>query len=230
MPDDRHDARVILEQVLQGSTGRGDESIDELLARFPSAIAALAQLDARRVLELIQSIQEEKEPFEPSFVATLPHGALPRRVRATRPVVREMITQCRQSLLLLGFDITPDSGILDYLHQAAVNVDPSSFWIITDRTRGSSKSILELWPESLPRPRLFVNERHASLASLMHCKVLCVDERDLLVTSANFTAGGMCRNIEYGVKLEGRSAGQAAWDFAKHLRQIQALEEIVQQP
>ncbi len=225
MPDPR-DARVILERALKGASLGGTDFVDELLKQLPDAAAAVGQLDTKQLLELIHSIQSANKAIEPCFVATIPRGAVPRRVRATRPVVREMILRCKRSLLLLGFDITPDSGVLEFLHQAAVNVDPSNFWIITERTRQASRTLLQEWPRSLPRPRVFVNEKEANLASLMHCKVLCVDEQELLVTSANFTAGGMQRNIEYGVKLEGQSAGQAAWEFAKHLLQAKAITEV----
>ena len=225
MPD-HQDARVILERALQGAPIDSEGFIDGLLKQFPTGAAALGQLDAREVLELIHSIQVAKEIIDPCFVATIPRGAVPRRVRATRPVVREMIMRCRRSLLLLGFDITPDSGVLEFLQQAAVNVDPSNFWIITERTREASRTLLQEWPSSLPKPRLFVNDGQTDLRSLMHCKVLCVDAQDLLVTSANFTAGGMERNIEYGVQLKGQTAGEAAWAFARHLRQSRALSEV----
>lgn len=41
----------------------------------------------------------------------------------------------------------------------------------------------------------------------MHSKVLVVDGRDALVTSANFTHHGLNENVELGVRLKGTHAG-----------------------
>ena len=65
------------------------------------------------------------------------------------------------------------------------------------------------WPNDVPRPDIYSwgddNDRIAKL----HAKVIIVDRRDLLVTSANLTSHGMSGNLELGARLIGRPAKQA---------------------
>jgi phosphatidylserine/phosphatidylglycerophosphate/cardiolipin synthase-like enzyme len=44
--------------------------------------------------------------------------------------------------------------------------------------------------------------------------VILVDERDLLVTSANLTGAGMETNLELGVRLQGETARNCSEHFA----------------
>jgi phosphatidylserine/phosphatidylglycerophosphate/cardiolipin synthase-like enzyme len=52
----------------------------------------------------------------------------------------------------------------------------------------------------------------------MHIKTLIVDSIQLLVSSANFTAGGMQRNIEFGIRTTGRPASDAKNVLSQLLR------------
>lgn len=45
--------------------------------------------------------------------------------------------------------------------------------------------------------------------SPLHAKVLVVDRRDLLITSANLTGHGMKHNLEFGLRVLGRPAADA---------------------
>jgi phosphatidylserine/phosphatidylglycerophosphate/cardiolipin synthase-like enzyme len=46
----------------------------------------------------------------------------------------------------------------------------------------------------------------------------CSDERDLLITSANFTWTGLNSDIECGVRLVDSKSGRQAIEFVQHLR------------
>lgn len=63
----------------------------------------------------------------------------------------------------------------------------------------------------LRHPTLYTNSEDpdGSLLSKMHCKLLITDERDVLVTSANFTVCGLAENIEFGVRMTGPAAATA---------------------
>lgn len=74
--------------------------------------------------------------------------------------------------------------------------------------------ITSSWPAGIPLPQLFtwhlpIVERHLKL----HAKVIVIDRRDALITSANLTAHAMVRNIEMGIRITGTPARDVANHF-----------------
>ena len=59
----------------------------------------------------------------------------------------------------------------------------------------------------------------------MHIKALIVDSVQLLVSSVKFTAGGMERNIEFGIRTTGKPAADAKTVLTQLLRSDQ-FEEL----
>jgi hypothetical protein len=71
-----------------------------------------------------------------------------------------------------------------------------------------------------------VDRGEESVWSLMHIKSLLVDSVQLLVSSANFTAGGMERNIEFGIRTTGKPAADAKTVLTQLLRSDH-FEEVI---
>ncbi len=90
-----------------------------------------------------------------------------------------------------------------------------------------------LWPDTtgtVPRfsSKIYedVDRGEESVRSLMHIKSLLVDSVQLLVSSANFTAGGMERNIEFGIRTTGKPAADAKTVLTQLLRSDH-FEEVI---
>lgn len=80
---------------------------------------------------------------------------------------------------------------------------------------GKNHRILKnAWPSNVSRPTLlkWIGNSEDAMASL-HAKLLLVDRKDLLVTSANLTHHGLSSNIEVGVRVKGNMACQLANHF-----------------
>ena len=65
------------------------------------------------------------------------------------------------------------------------------------------------WPDDAPRPGVYTWGDDDDQIAKLHAKVIVVDRRDLLITSANLTGHGMSGNLELGARLTGRPARQA---------------------
>lgn len=146
------------------------------------------------------------------FVATTPRGGAA-GVRPTAVVVREMLERARAEVVALGYVITPGAGIIELLHRAAVR--GAVVHVVCDRQGRSVDDIARGWPSGSPPPALYTNSEDpdGSLLSKMHCKLLIIDEHDVLVTSANFTVCGLAENIEFGVRMTGPAAATARHFF-----------------
>ena len=64
-------------------------------------------------------------------------------------------------------------------------------------------------PNDAPRPAVYSWSDDDDRIAKLHAKVLVVDRRDLLVTSANLTGDAMSSNLELGARLIGEPAEQA---------------------
>jgi phosphatidylserine/phosphatidylglycerophosphate/cardiolipin synthase-like enzyme len=63
------------------------------------------------------------------------------------------------------------------------------------------------WPWRDVRPRLYYDTRadDAEESSTMHAKCVVVDDREVLITSANFTGRAQRMNVELGVHIVDRA-------------------------
>ena len=80
------------------------------------------------------------------------------------------------------------------------------------------------WPENCRLPELYYDRRslHAAIDApvALHAKCVVVDQRELFVSSANFTEAAQNRNIEAGVLVSSAVlAGQAVEFFEEMMKQ-----------
>ena len=167
-----------------------------------------------RTVSAARSSDAAKATME--FVATLPSGVA-EGTRPTSIVIDEMCRGARRSLLLMGYQVKTSSGIHECLNSAAARGVVVT--LVVDREDDGWRAVYREWLPGTAKPRVLVNPPGSGTDVLgkMHCKVLCADERDLLITSANFTWTGMNANIEYGVRLGDPKSGRQAVEFVQHL-------------
>jgi phosphatidylserine/phosphatidylglycerophosphate/cardiolipin synthase-like enzyme len=191
----------------------------QMAASFPADPATLMRLCLQSLR--IQHAEMSPRLLEAELVATLP-PEMPGIARPTEHVVREMLASHVKEIIVLGYEFT-DRAMLRLLAESAAR--GSEVIIICDRGRGSARRLLDEWPETAKRPRLFHDRERAEGApyAAMHAKCLLVDGTDLLITSANFTFHGLRGNIEVGVRLTGAPASEARKIFS-HLVEKRIVE------
>lgn len=156
-------------------------------------------------------------------------------LRATREVVREILRDANQEVLLVGYWIAArddGEGIIEEVITSlagAVTRGVRVSVIVDERVRPDGRDnrriLVSLWPSGVELPKILTwrlppDDRHLKL----HAKVLVADRRDALVTSANLTSYAMDRNMEMGVRV----VGSPAFDIARHfdLLETQGVLEI----
>ncbi len=128
--------------------------------------------------------------------------------RPTLFVIREMIESAKHEILIAGYRIT-NTQIIQMLWNASGR--GIKVVVLCGRADGDAQILKSNWPVVMAPPKIYqdVDQGEASLWSLMHIKALLIDSVQLLVSSANFTAGGMDRNIEFGIRTTGKPAADA---------------------
>ena len=135
--------------------------------------------------------------------------------RATRQVVRELVSHSTDHMLVVGYWLAGTAGNLSIINEIVDSiaeavrereVEVSMVLDTGSRPDGSSNyDVLQsLWPTDLPLPNLLTwnipdNEPHLKI----HAKVIVCDRKEALVTSANLTQHALERNIEMGLHIHG---------------------------
>ncbi|MEW5939111.1 MAG: phospholipase D-like domain-containing protein, partial [Chloroflexota bacterium] len=125
-----------------------------------------------------------------------------------QPHLQNLIANCRSSLVIASPYIKKSA--VDWLIQAK----PSSLTTISVLTNVSMENVLSKSLDTEALHLLLDKFQTASIVSLpyLHAKVFIADQAMALVTSANFTNGGLWKNYEYGVVVNGQNAVKTILD------------------
>lgn len=162
---------------------------------------------ALRALEIQRSELADKMS-DTELAVTAP----PSTCSSARPtffVIREMLESAGREIILAGYRIT-NTDIIEMLWKASQR--GVKVVLVCGRADGDAVKLRATWPANSPQPSIHEDVDtgpDSNVWSLMHIKSLLVDSHQLLVSSANFTAGGMDRNIEFGIRTTGKPAAEA---------------------
>ncbi len=133
----------------------------------------------------------------------------PTMSRDTSQILPQLFARAEHRVMVAGFAFYEASNIFEPLHararDAAVDVE---FFIHVDGTGQNGRMspanfFAYSWPWRDVTPRLYYDARAdlADASSTMHAKCVVVDDREVLITSANFTGRAQHDNIELGVLI-----------------------------
>jgi hypothetical protein len=217
------DLHALLE-ALEG--GRISVPIHEtgLLAEgFQRGARALASvldgLDARAAAVAVRVAIAEREHRPPPRLDLVWTGPEHRtaRSRDTAVVVRQLLSRAERDVLVGGFAFDHGQDLFAPLHERMKAHGVSATFFLDIRgdaprehadafaTEQIDRFFTDNWPFGPPRPDVYYDPRTAITGppwASLHAKCVVIDDRETLVTSANFTERGQTRNIELGVLIE----------------------------
>ncbi|MCH7646992.1 MAG: hypothetical protein IIA83_00075 [Thaumarchaeota archaeon] len=145
----------------------------------------------------------------------------------------KMIEDSKDSIIFVGYAMTDKENkeIFDAFKKAAKERDVD-IKIIFDKatkakkwgkwTKSPKNIIAKLWGDIDHYPEIYsYDDKNSSL----HAKFLIIDEKEILVTSANMTDRAMTRNLEMGIRHRGKIAKDAA-DLIELLIKKKIISEI----
>ena len=134
----------------------------------------------------------------------------------THAVVQSLFQEAQQEVVLAGYAFHNGAALFSGLAERAKAVPDLKLLFHIDVPRrqndGSSAEAIIMraahefrqrhWPWN-PRPEIYFDPRalesEAALRASLHAKVIVIDRRKLLLTSANFTGAAQERNVEMGL-------------------------------
>jgi phosphatidylserine/phosphatidylglycerophosphate/cardiolipin synthase-like enzyme len=169
-------------------------------------------------LELLRADRRARPPIEDVVELVTTGPEVPGIAnRDTSVVVRELFANARESVLVAGYAVYQGQRVFQALADRMVEVPGLKVQMFLDiqRGHGDTTAAPELirrfaarfrsdqWPKDRPLPRVFTDPRSLETAperrASLHAKCVVVDEKEVFVSSANFTEAAQRRNLEIGL-------------------------------
>lgn len=144
------------------------------------------------------------------------------RVRSTLPVMEEMIGLAHETILVVSYALWLGLEAGGLVEQLAVRSSTGvSVTFVVDARYEDGRNVRALrqrWPKGRRPPTVYSWQDSEDSIAKLHAKVLVVDQRDVLISSANMTSYAMARNLEMGLRVQGDPAAEAARHFDTLIR------------
>lgn len=161
------------------------------------------------IIDLISEIQKLRETNEKShsLVWTSPF-VFNKDADNTKTTLLDMIDSARKSIIIVGYTIERDTkeifAALEHASQKGVSIK-----LLFDNAEKFVSLVEKMWENKGTLPYLYSYKPKNAKNSSLHAKVMIVDGKELLITSANLTGRGISRNVEIGIRHRGNSAKNA---------------------
>ncbi len=202
-------------------TGGGfSASIQEIKKRFSNC----SDKEILDILQLACSMYTYKQGEKSELVITAPNS-FKVKARKTKVVVEEMISSAKKSITLTGYSIS------DYF---AEMLDV----IIRKSTQGVYVTLyindIEKQKEQIDRVIFYAgkfikiynyNKQNDDNMAALHAKLIVIDGKETLISSANLSYHGMQGNIEMGILIESVKKAKEVEELLKSLRMLKVFEK-----
>lgn len=164
--------------------------------------------------------------------------------RDTGVVVREMFRHASLSVLVVGYAVYQGRRVFEALAERMAQNPGLEVRLFLNVPRGdgdtTKKEVLlarfatrfkeSQWPEGARLPEVFYDPRSVAdevpVRSSLHAKCVVVDEREVFVSSANFTEAAQERNIEVGLRIDSQPLARQLLTHFSLLRQHGLVQKL----
>lgn len=187
------------------------ENIELIKKRYPT----LSQMEAEEICLLLSSALTTNQSCRSELVVTAP-PSFSLKARSTANTVSTMISGAEKSLLITGYSLSDYFGdLVDRMIQKSRTGVLIKFFANGLDGQPEFEKLLKNRSHFL---RIYNYQHPSDRLSSLHAKVICVDESQTLITSANLSYHGQKGNIEMGTYIESPVVAQQVEDlFTKFL-------------
>ncbi len=191
------------EMLKQAFPGVGD-SCDDLASLFGQAL-----------------IQDDSDKV--SLVVTAP-PSFSINARTTMNVVRSMIEEANSSILITGYSLSSYfADLVDIIIQKSQSSVFVKFFVNDIDSQESFEKLLRYKGRFL---KIYNYKKQEDSMAALHAKVISVDQKKTLITSANLSYHGQQGNIEFGMLAESKNIAKQLDDVFTKLIFAKVFTEI----
>ena len=209
---------IILNQILTDALSGGSASIRAIQKKYPS----LSEKEAREIFAMISAAAEGSDDSAELVVTAPPSFAL--KTKPTKVTVTSMLTSAKSSILITGYSLSDYfSDLVDCVIRKSQEGVLVKFFV---NDIGSQKTFDRLCSYRGKFLKIYNYPKQEDKMSALHAKVISVDQKETLITSANLSYHGQEGNIELGAQIHSRELAKQIDDVFTKLLFAKIFEEI----
>lgn len=209
---------ILLNQVLTDALSGKNEAIRNIQKRYPS----LSEQEAGEIFSLISAANEGKNEGAELVVTAPPSFTL--RTKPTKVVVNNMITGAKSSILITGYSLSEYFGdLVDCLIRKSQEGVLIKFFVNQIENQKTFDRLCSYKSRFL---KIYNYPKQDDKMSALHAKVISVDQKDTLITSANLSYHGQEGNIELGACIHSKEVAKQVDDLFTKLLFSNIFEEV----
>ena len=192
---------MIVSSILDDKLSETMDSIALLKKRYPS-------LSDKEILEIFSMLIESTKTSvdNAELVVTAP-PSFGLKVKSTKNTIRDLIINAESSILITGYSLSDYfSDLTDEIIQKSQSGVLVRFFVNNIESQPSFNKVLRYKGKFL-KIYDFPKSEDDSMSAL-HAKIICVDSKQTLITSANLSYHGQEGNIEVGSLITSASIGK----------------------
>lgn len=201
---------ILLNQIQEDAFSKSDDAVVAIRKKFPS----LSPNEAKEIHTLICAASKEN-PDTASLVVTAP-PSFAIKSKLTKITVDSMLSNAQHSILITGYSLSDYfSDLIDCIIKKSQQGVFVKFYINNIESQKAFDRLCSYKGKFL---KIYNYPKRTDSMSALHAKVISVDQRETLITSANLSYHGQEGNIELGTHILSQSiASQVEELFTKLL-------------
>lgn len=213
-------------QAIDAFLVRNDERVfEQTLSGLRKEFPSLSENELWQIIGLCVFVYGSKQAEKAELAITAP-VSFKLKARKIHEVVETMLQDSKKSITLTGYSVSDYfNEMIDLIiRKSQQGVYVRLYLNDYEKHKTHLKRLMDLRTKHL---RVFDYQKKDddSMAAL-HAKTIVVDERNLLVSSANLSYHGMEGNVEMGIRLESMDKAKQVEDLLKEMVGMKIFKEL----
>lgn len=212
-------------QALEAFCVRNDSKvfgtvIPNLKKEFPS----LSDQEIWQIIGLCVNVYGGKEAEKAELAITAPIS-FKLKARKINEVITNMIQDSQKSITLTGYSVSDYfSEMIDLIiSKSQQGIYVRLYLNDYEKHKTNLKRLMDLRTKHL---RVFDYQKQDDEMAALHAKTIVVDEKELLVSSANLSYHGMQGNVEMGIRLVSEDKAKQVESLLKEMVGMKVFKEL----
>jgi phosphatidylserine/phosphatidylglycerophosphate/cardiolipin synthase-like enzyme len=209
---------ILLNQIQEDALAKSDSAIAEIRRRYP----ALSPREVNEIHTLITT--SLKMDYDKSSLVVTAPPSFAIKSKVTKVVVDSMLNGAQQSILITGYSLSDYfSDLIDCIIRKSQQGVFVKFYVNDIESQKCFDRLCSYKGKFL---KIYNYPKHANSMSALHAKVISVDQRETLITSANLSYHGQEGNIELGTHIVSQSIARQVEELFTKLLFLKVFNEV----
>ena len=210
---------ILLNQIREDAIARTNDAVAEIKRRYPK----LSDKEAQEIHALVVATASETDKSKASLVVTAP-PSFAIRASSTKITVDSMISNAKSSILITGYSLSDYFGdMIDCLIRKSQSGVFVKFYVNHIEDQTSFDKLCRYKGRFL---KIYDYPKQDDKMSALHAKVISVDQKETLITSANLSYHGQEGNIELGTHIVSPEIARQVEDVFTRLLFSKVFQEV----